>query len=974
MHYPLPHQTKENAELRRHVKRRTQALDTIRRAYIVDVEHLKRDLRDQIVHYDEKEVVKLRRQLETIREELMESGKALGNSKAIVETYRAKAETASSEFSEINNMLLREIKMLKEKLANAGPEVVAKISEERDKAESRVRSANRTVSDLESVVVELQAQVQRDADDNFKVEEMEHHLLEASKETKAMAFERDTQASAADELRATVASLNTDLQQANDKNAKLLKAFEDHEENSKRSIAKLRKLLDSAKTSEAEMREELAALREENLQNMLTSEGGDGNSRSHEHLDRPQDAASADGSFAGFNGDPEVEAPPPEKSDKMLVLELTEGLRRKSTAAVGEEILSGAYARREEQAALEIAQLKALLTKADAQVLKGKRDNKKLLKMWNGARARLQEAEGTDRSGDGSNLSLPITVSKVPTEEHAPPEEVKESAANLRSGKRARRSTRKVAADTVDSSDEDDTEGVMAVAISYLEEDCRRLGVAKGELQEYCNNLQNQLKSVQESLAKTQSSLESERQGKEEAERGLEERRELLSKATLAVAEHSMALHDAQESTDKVKQELDQEKTATAQLGLQLKEMGTVNGVLEAGLGATKHSLEIMTTAKGEAEAAAERNASQAKRNALRAEGNASWAEAEGMRAEEESSRRFLSDVVAAERIAVLGVELNKCVNELERRRLEAKEHAEQMKEFRQVVAERARLEEEVASQRDKILDMRQRTAKDQTMIEELKLQVVLLDGMRKEVLCLEDKLERLQVELSATKTSLEASNQQRKVQIATVEHHDRVDGARSDQLLLDSLCKQRAAQISNMEEAMRRLEATRAALQKEHDELLVEKEELHETLLKQKDVLLDNSKELRKYSALKVEHATEVKQHGKVARCLQEAEGNIRRVNIRLERAIGDAAVAASTAKEAESVRASAVEERKAAVVEAQTIRDTMEREKEQAQAVGKQLHDLVEANVTRLATNTAVATEVCRLGARLNFPWLQV
>lgn len=37
----------------------------------------------------------------------MESGKALGNSNAIVETYRAKAETASSEFSEINNMLLR---------------------------------------------------------------------------------------------------------------------------------------------------------------------------------------------------------------------------------------------------------------------------------------------------------------------------------------------------------------------------------------------------------------------------------------------------------------------------------------------------------------------------------------------------------------------------------------------------------------------------------------------------------------------------------------------------------------------------------------------------------------------------------------------------------------------------------------------------------------------------------------------------
>ncbi|CAB1111111.1 unnamed protein product [Ectocarpus sp. CCAP 1310/34] len=1041
----------------------------------------------EIVHCDEKEVVKLRRQLETTRGELMESGKALGNSKAIVETYRAKAETASSEFSEINNMLLREIKMLKEKLANAGPEVVAKISEERDKAESRVRSANRTVSDLESVVVELQAQVQRDADDNLKVEEMEHHLLEASKETKAMAFERESHASAADELRATVASLNTDLQQANDKNAKLLKDFEDHEENSKRSIVK--------------------------------------------------DAASADGSFfADFNGKPEVVAPPSEKSDKMLVLELTEGLRRKEEEleywrakveeqneerdrAVDKELMERELDAARKQAAAARSTVEVLHTASGGIVLKGKRDNKKLLKMWNDARARLQEAEGTNRSGDGSILSLPIIVSKVATEEHAPPEEVKESAANLRSGKRARRSTRKggrvsmrkvsnnsvdtsdsnaassppspstpsatldsseaVAADTADSSDEDDAEGVMAVAISYLEEDCRRLGVAKGELQGYCNNLQIQLKSVQESLAKMQSSLESERQGKEEAERGLEERRELLSKATLAVAEHSMALHDAQEGTDKVKQELEQERTATAQLGLQLKEMGTVNGVLEAGLVATKHSLEIMTTAKGEAEAAAERNASQAKHNALRAEGNASWAEAEGMRAEEESSRRFLSDVVAAERvdfiraflvfctalspgavfvdaqIAFLGVELSKCVNELKRRRLEAKEHAEQMKEFWQVVAERARLEEEVASQRDTILDMRQRTAKDQTMIEELKLQVVLLDGMRKEVLSLEDKLERLQVELSATRTSLEASNQQRKVteqdlraniklnrslwaaltssvfllddwcagpllawrerdpaaeppampkpplearavedivklrrqspggadatrssltspplpteeagvsagapattmsiqdrlegqrpravaawlrfrvQIATVEHQDRVDSARSDQVLLDSVCKQRAAQISNMEEAMRRLEATRAALQKEHDELLVEKEELHETVLKQNDVLFDNSKELRKYSALKVEHAAEVRQHRKVARCLQEAEGNIRRVNIRLERAIGDAAVAASLAKEAESVRASAVEERKAAVVEAQTIRDTMEGERASA------------------------------------------
>ena len=41
-------QNKENAELRRHVKRRTQALDTIRRSYIIDVERLKRGVRDQV--------------------------------------------------------------------------------------------------------------------------------------------------------------------------------------------------------------------------------------------------------------------------------------------------------------------------------------------------------------------------------------------------------------------------------------------------------------------------------------------------------------------------------------------------------------------------------------------------------------------------------------------------------------------------------------------------------------------------------------------------------------------------------------------------------------------------------------------------------------------------------------------------------------------------------------------------------------
>lgn len=54
-----------------------------------------------------------------------------------------------------------------------------------------------------------------------------------------------------------------------------------------------------------------------------------------------------------------------------------------------------------------------------------------------------------------------------------------------------------------------------------------------------------------------------------------QERRELLSKATLAVAEHSMALNEAQEGTEKVKEELELERQETARLRLKLKEART---------------------------------------------------------------------------------------------------------------------------------------------------------------------------------------------------------------------------------------------------------------------------------------------------------------------------------------------------------------------------------------------------------------
>lgn len=54
---------------------------------------------------------------------------------------------------------------------------------------------------------------------------------------------------------------------------------------------------------------------------------------------------------------------------RCLILRISRnGLCPQSTAAVGEDILSGAYAKREEQAAREIAELKALVQNAEAQV------------------------------------------------------------------------------------------------------------------------------------------------------------------------------------------------------------------------------------------------------------------------------------------------------------------------------------------------------------------------------------------------------------------------------------------------------------------------------------------------------------------------------------------------------------------------------------------------------------------------------
>lgn len=52
-------------------------------------------------------------------------------------------------------------------------------------------------------------------------------------------------------------------------------------------------------------------------------------------------------------------------------------------------------------------------------------------------------------------------------------------------------------------------------------------------------------------------------------------RRELLSKVTLAAAEHSMALHDAQEGIQKATAELELEKKDAANLRLELIKVST---------------------------------------------------------------------------------------------------------------------------------------------------------------------------------------------------------------------------------------------------------------------------------------------------------------------------------------------------------------------------------------------------------------
>ncbi|CAM9263965.1 unnamed protein product, partial [Laminaria digitata] len=201
----------------------------------------------------------------------------------------------------------------------------------------------------------------------------------------------------------------------------------------------------------------------------------------------------------------------------------------------------------------------------------------------------------------------------------------------------------------------------------------------------------------------------------------------------------------------------------TAELQSELKQVSSLNSVLDASLLAANVSLEVLAATKREIEAQLERKTLEAERIAVRAGKSACWAEAEGMRAEEAVSRRFLADTAAAETIAAITSELKTCQDEVERRRIESEEHAEQMKSFQEELVKRARLEKEVAVQHEQIAVLRQKAAAHEAVIEELRVEVALLDTVREHVLRLEDKQQELKAKLLKTTASLEAARAEHK-------------------------------------------------------------------------------------------------------------------------------------------------------------------------------------------------------------------
>ncbi|CAM9264037.1 unnamed protein product, partial [Laminaria digitata] len=245
---------------------------------------------------------------------------------------------------------------------------------------------------------------------------------------------------------------------------------------------------------------------------------------------------------------------PQTKSDQMLVLELTEELRKKedeldrlhrkaerqeevaarevdrglmegelgattqqseavvstveASAAAGEDILSGAYAKREADSSLEIEELRGHLEEAKAKAHKAEKEKKGLVKMWEAARARLDALEGesggsateTDASGGSTkagNKSERVKGTKrfggrragkaadgglkgqkkTPTDKDA--KKTKEESSSSSASAEPIEGDGNAAQTSDDDDDDDEQEDIMTKAMRLLEEDCRKLRVEK---------------------------------------------------------------------------------------------------------------------------------------------------------------------------------------------------------------------------------------------------------------------------------------------------------------------------------------------------------------------------------------------------------------------------------------------------------------------------------------------------------------
>lgn len=61
----------------------------------------------QIIHFDDKAMVRLKTQVANLREQLAVAGKQLGFSNAVVETYRSKEDTLEVEFSHVKGAMVK---------------------------------------------------------------------------------------------------------------------------------------------------------------------------------------------------------------------------------------------------------------------------------------------------------------------------------------------------------------------------------------------------------------------------------------------------------------------------------------------------------------------------------------------------------------------------------------------------------------------------------------------------------------------------------------------------------------------------------------------------------------------------------------------------------------------------------------------------------------------------------------------------